>query len=166
MSRAILVLVLAAGVAGCQPFQRSVEIFSRAAHIAGHWDELRAEDGEMCAHPFCTRTDTVQKRVGGRAGYSSETTYDYCPVHNPNFIDTGSKIDGLFRIVHFGLAFFLSLFVASIAFGVVLFPFCLIVAAIRRSERIPGEASEWAIAGGCIIGFPATFAAWILFFLF
>lgn len=161
----LLIALAALAATGCDATERSVDVFYRAGHIVTHWSEVKSK--ELCTENFCTRTDTTQKYVGGHKGYTSETTYDYCPSHEPRFVKTGTRFVDLFRGFHFAWAFVLSCVLASAAMALAFAPFVYLFRAIQgrggRPHIDPGEVLG-LIAG--IGGLVVSLAVYTLFFWF
>src|SRR5581483_8750302 len=69
----------------------------------------------LCMEPFCTRVDVVKKHVCGRAGYTSQTKWRYCPAHEPSLLTTGTRLDAFILLPYMGLSLILSAFAVVFA---------------------------------------------------
>jgi hypothetical protein len=177
MGRELLLLVaLALGASGCSVFSRSVDVYYKAYWVIAHWSDAKLfpPKSDLCTAPFCTRTDTAKKYVGGRPGYTSQVKYHYCPAHSPTFFATGSRIDGLLYTFYFGLAIFLSYGVAFVGLGLLLFPLVSVgglVGALFARKKAPDTPSAlswntllgWDLAIAVIAATPICALSWLMY---
>lgn len=85
---------------------RAVDVYYKAGWMVAHWsdEESFPSGSNVCTYLFCTRTDTVPKYVGGRRGYTSQVSYNYCAIHEPEFISMGNRLDGFLYFLYWGWA--------------------------------------------------------------
>lgn len=151
-----------------QTGKQSLDAWSRAA-----WMFMNSKDeqafppkAELCAAPFCRRTDTQPKYVGGNPGHRSETTLPFCPQHDSGLPKTGSRYDDLLRFIYWVLAMALSWLEATLVLAIACYPLALIVAFLRRDPagETPWRRALVSSAGlGVIIGGAATILVWVMF---
>ena len=113
-----VLVVLAALSSGCGLVTRPVDVYYKAGFVLTNLgDPVRLPPhANLCMEQFCTRTDTQKKYVGGRKGYTSQVQYNYCPLHQPSFVATKSRLDGPLYFVYWGSAWLLSTIMLSMLF--------------------------------------------------
>lgn len=147
---------------------QSLDVWTRAAWIFANAKDEQAfpPKAELCAAPFCRRTDTELKYVGGNPGHRSETTLPFCPEHTSRLPSTGSRYDNLIRFIYWILAIALSWLEAAVLVGLVCYPGALVWAFLRPD---PAEKNPWSrafvssSAFGLVIGGAATWLVWVMF---
>ena len=128
------VLLLIAGAVGLitlviHPLRGAVyqalDILPRAYWMSGYFNDRQTfpPKANLCAEPFCRRTDTRPVYVGGNPGHRSATTMNFCPGHTPGLPSNGTRHDGFLRFIYWlialGLSLFLTSFLVFAAFGIV-----------------------------------------------
>jgi tetratricopeptide (TPR) repeat protein len=80
--------------------------------VVDHWNDAVAfpPKSELCMFPFCTKTDTHKKFVGGHRGYTSQVLHYYCGAHEPTFFSMGIRFDGFLYMLYWFAAIVLSVF--------------------------------------------------------
>jgi hypothetical protein len=151
-----------------QTGKQSLDAWTRAAWMFANARNEQAfpPKAELCAAPFCTRTDTEPKYVGGNPGHRSATTLPFCPEHTSGLPKTGTRYDDLLRFIYWVVAMILSCLEATLVLGIAFYPLALVWAFLR-----PGEAKEgpWkralvsSTALGLFIGGAATILVWVMF---
>jgi hypothetical protein len=151
-----------------QTGKQSLDAWTRAA-----WMFTNARDeqtfppkAELCAAPFCTRTDTEPKYVGGNPGHRSATTLPFCPEHTSGLPKTGTRYDDLLRFIYWVLAMVMSWLEAALVLGIACYPLALIVAFLRRDPAGEGpwqRALVYSTALGMVVGGAATILVWVMF---
>ena len=151
-----------------QTGKQSLDAWTRAAWMFANFKDEQTfpPKAELCAAPFCRRTDTQPKYVGGNPGHRSATTLPFCPEHDSGLPKTGSRYDDLLRFIYWGLAMVLSWLEATLILSIVVCPLVVAWAFLR-----PGKAGEgpWSrafvgsVALGAVVGGAATILVWVMF---
>ncbi|HEX7899982.1 MAG TPA: tetratricopeptide repeat protein [Planctomycetota bacterium] len=143
---------------------RVIDMPYKIGWIVAHWNDAAAfpPKSDLCMEPFCTRTDTSEKHVGGRLGYTSQVMYAYCPEHGPTFFSTGQRFDGFLYFIYWGTILVLSCLMAPIA-ALPLLPLIWLfhksTAAARKEQLSLDKVGESVM----IAGIAVVLLAWILF---
>ncbi len=131
--------------------------------MISHLEDAQAfpRKSNLCMETFCTRTDTHKKFAGGHKGYTSQVYYNYCPIHEPSFVNTGTRLDGLLRFFYWGVTFLISYI---LAFGLLALPaqgMLLLYDKLRRSTI----ASDFIRVAAPVtaVAFGVCSAAWLMF---
>lgn len=64
---------------------KATDVMAATVYMVGHWSDPEAfpPGAQFCKKFYCRRTDTVEKHVAGRRGYTSEVDVFFCPDHEP-----------------------------------------------------------------------------------
>lgn len=119
---------------------QSLDVWPRAYWMVTHFNDEAAfpPKSNLCAEPFCRRTDAELQYVGGNPGHMSESKLRFCSDHTPGLPKTGTRYDDALRFVYWIMAMGLS-FVAGIALP--LLAFGLLELAARHFHR--DSATPW-----------------------
>ena len=151
---ALLLLSLSTG---CGLVTRPLDVYYRAGWMIAHHDDQRAfpPKSNLCMETFCTRTDTTKKFAGGHKGYTSQAYYYYCPIHQPSFVNTGSRFDGFLRFVYWGTVFLIS---HLLAFGFFSLP-------ALGLQRLFAKRTDFVelVMPVTYLAFGISAAAWLMF---
>jgi len=129
----VLLVVLAAPL--YFGIMRAADVYYKTGWMVAHWNDASEfpPGSDLCMYNFCTRTDTREKHVGGRPGYTSEVKYYYCPIHEPTFVHTDSRIDGFLYFVYWIWAIICS----GIPLFLVILPFTFI------ADKLGKRSASW-----------------------
>jgi tetratricopeptide (TPR) repeat protein len=92
--------------------RRALDAGYKAWWVVDHWNDSVAlpPKANLCMYPFCTSTETREKYVGGRHGYTSQVFHHYCPSHMPTFFSMGVRFDGFLYFLYWCATIILSIF--------------------------------------------------------
>jgi hypothetical protein len=151
-----------------QTGKQSLDAWTRAG-----WMFSNAKDeqtfppkAELCAAPFCRRTDTEPKYVGGNPGHRSATTLPFCPEHTSGLPKTGTRYDDLLRFIYWVVAMILSWIESTLILGVAFYPVAVVWEFLRPKPAGEGpwkRALVSSVALGLFIGGAATLLVWGMF---
>ena len=164
------VVALGALVLVLRPFRgavaQSLDIWPRAWWMVTNFKDEAAfpPKANVCAAPFCRRTDTERKYVGGNPGHMSESRLRFCRDHEPALPKTETRYDDALRFTYWVIAMGLSLLIGIAAPGIVLGSLMALESRVQHGAagKVLKVLSAFsALAAAAVV--VAWMAAWVMF---